>query len=150
MTALAVILVCSGAFFLFMGAVGLLRFPDFFTRMHAAGKCDTLGSLLLLTGLACYRGLDLVSVKILPDCSLHLPDKPNRNSRNREGRTQAQGGLLAEGGAVDDLAARHRLARVYRSLRVRGRDRQGPIGLGHPIGCVRACSCASCGPRWGP
>ena len=65
MTALAVILVCSGAFFLFMGAVGLLRFPDFFTRMHAAGKCDTLGSLLLLTGLACYRGLDLVSVKIL-------------------------------------------------------------------------------------
>ena len=58
-------LVVSGVFFLFMGAVGLIRFPDFYTRMHAAGKCDTLGSLLVLTGLACYGGLNLASVKIL-------------------------------------------------------------------------------------
>ena len=65
MTALAVVLVCAGVFFLLMGAIGLLRFPDFYTRMHAAGKCDTLGSLLLLTGLACFGGIDLASVKIL-------------------------------------------------------------------------------------
>ena len=58
-------LVVSGVFFLFMGAVGLVRFPDFYSRMHAAGKCDTLGSLLLLTGLACFGGIDLASVKIL-------------------------------------------------------------------------------------
>lgn len=65
MTALAVVLVCAGVFFLLMGAIGLLRFPDFYTRMHAAGKSDTLGSLLVLTGLALYGGLDLPSVKIL-------------------------------------------------------------------------------------
>ena len=65
MTALTVVLVCSGVFFLLMGAIGLLRFPDFYTRMHAAGKCDTLGSLLVLAGLAAYGGLDLASVKIL-------------------------------------------------------------------------------------
>ena len=65
MTALTVALTCLGVFFLLMGAIGLLRFPDFYTRMHAAGKCDTLGSLLLLTGLACYGELDLASVKIL-------------------------------------------------------------------------------------
>ncbi len=65
MTALAVILVCSGVFFLLMGAIGLLRFPDFYTRMHAAGKSDTLGSLLVLTGLAFYEGIDLTAVKIL-------------------------------------------------------------------------------------
>lgn len=65
MTVLAVVLVCAGVFFLLMGAIGLLRFPDFYTRMHAAGKCDTLGSLLLLTGLACFGGIDLASVKIL-------------------------------------------------------------------------------------
>jgi multicomponent Na+:H+ antiporter subunit G len=65
MTALAVIFVSAGVFFLFMGAVGLLRFPDFYTRMHAAGKADTLGSLLVLTGLAVYGGLDLAGVKIL-------------------------------------------------------------------------------------
>ena len=65
MTTLAAILIGLGAFFLFMGAVGLIRFPDFCTRMHAAGKCDTLGSLLLLAGLACYSGVTLASVKIL-------------------------------------------------------------------------------------
>ena len=57
-------LVCSGVFFLLTGAIGLLRFPDFLTRMHAAGKCDTLGSLLVVTGLACYDGIDLASVKM--------------------------------------------------------------------------------------
>jgi len=65
MTLLSVVLIGSGAFFLLMGAIGMLRFPDFYTRMHAAGKCDTLGSLLVLTGLACYGGLNLASVKIL-------------------------------------------------------------------------------------
>ncbi len=65
MIVLAVILVCAGVFFLLMGSIGLLRFPDFYTRMHAAGKSDTLGSLLVLTGLACYEGIDLTAVKIL-------------------------------------------------------------------------------------
>ena len=65
MTVIAVVLVCSGVFFLLMGAVGIIRFPDFYTRMHAAGKCDTLGSLLILTGLACAEGLHLSSLKLL-------------------------------------------------------------------------------------
>ena len=65
MNLLAGFLVCSGVFFLFMGALGLIRFPDFYTRMHAAGKCDTLGSLLVLTGLACHEGLGLASAKLL-------------------------------------------------------------------------------------
>jgi multicomponent Na+:H+ antiporter subunit G len=65
MTVLSIALICAGVFFLLMGAIGLLRFPDFYTRMHAAGKCDTLGSLLVLTGLALYGGLDLTGVKIL-------------------------------------------------------------------------------------
>ena len=65
MTVLAVVLVIAGVFFLLMGAIGLLRFPDFYTRMHAAGKADTLGSLLVLTGLAVYEGIDLNAVKIL-------------------------------------------------------------------------------------
>ena len=65
MTAIAIFLVCSGVFFLFMGAVGIIRFPDFYTRMHAAGSCDTLGSLLVLTGLAWAEGFDLTSLKLL-------------------------------------------------------------------------------------
>lgn len=62
---LTVVLVALGVFFLALGAVGLLRFPDYFSRMHAGGKCDTLGSLLLLVGLACYGGVTLASLKIL-------------------------------------------------------------------------------------
>jgi multicomponent Na+:H+ antiporter subunit G len=35
----------------FLGtAVGMVRFPDFYTRMHAAGKGDTLSTMLMLTG----------------------------------------------------------------------------------------------------
>ena len=65
MTALSMVLVCPGVFFLLTGAVGLIRFPDFYTRMHAAGKCDTLGSLLVLTGLALHGGIDLASIKLI-------------------------------------------------------------------------------------
>ncbi len=65
MTAVSMLLVCLGVFFLLAGAVGLIRFPDFYTRMHAAGKCDTLGSLLVLTGLALHEGFDLASVKLI-------------------------------------------------------------------------------------
>ena len=65
MTVLGAFLVCSGVFFLFMGAIGLIRFPDFYTRMHAAGKCDTLGSLLILVGLASHQGLDFSTLKLV-------------------------------------------------------------------------------------
>ena len=65
MNLLAGFLIVSGVFFLFTGGVGLIRFPDFYSRMHAAGKCDTLGSLLVLTGLACHEGFDLSAVKLM-------------------------------------------------------------------------------------
>lgn len=65
MTVLAAALLCLGVFFLLTGALGLVRFPDFYARMHAAGKCDTLGTLLVLGGLATYEGVSLVSARIL-------------------------------------------------------------------------------------
>ncbi len=65
MTALAVAFVSAGVFFLVAGAAGLIRFPDFYTRMHASGKCDTLGVLLVLVGIACHVGASLTSAKIL-------------------------------------------------------------------------------------
>lgn len=48
----AVILCLLGMVFFFGGAVGILRFPDFYTRLHAAGKLDTLANLCLMVGLA--------------------------------------------------------------------------------------------------
>ena len=41
----------GGAFFCIIGAIGLLRFPDFYTRTHAASITDTLGAGLILLGL---------------------------------------------------------------------------------------------------
>lgn len=69
----AIVMLCMGfGLLFFLGtSVGLLRFPDFYTRMHAAGKGDTLSSVLLLLGLALYHlqllSVDsvLVSIKIL-------------------------------------------------------------------------------------
>lgn len=57
--------VLGGLFFLLLGAVGLVKFPDFFTRLHPAGKADTLGASLLLIGLAIYAGPTLLALKIL-------------------------------------------------------------------------------------
>jgi multicomponent Na+:H+ antiporter subunit G len=41
----------AGLFFVIVGAIGVLRFPDFYTRLHAAGVTDTLGAELMLLGL---------------------------------------------------------------------------------------------------
>lgn len=55
----------AGAFFCLVGAVGLLRMPDFYTRMHAASVLETLGADLILLGLVLQAGLTLVAIKLL-------------------------------------------------------------------------------------
>lgn len=62
---LCIVLVSGGVFFLLMGSVGMLRFPDFRTRMHAAGNCDTLGSLLIVCGIGVYMGPTLNTLKVI-------------------------------------------------------------------------------------
>ena len=46
-----VISICAGAFFFLAGTVGLLRFPDALTRLHALTKADNLGLGLIVLGL---------------------------------------------------------------------------------------------------
>lgn len=72
MDTVAIIFILAGTFFFATATLGLLRFPDFYTRMHATGKGDTLGAFLSLIGLALYNlhhglALDtiLVSIKIM-------------------------------------------------------------------------------------
>ena len=55
----------TGSFLCVSGGVGLFRFPDFYTRLHATGKGDTLAVFLSLIGLALYEGFSLVSLKII-------------------------------------------------------------------------------------
>lgn len=49
------LLIIAGLVFFFGAALGLLRFPDFYSRMHAAGKGDTLSSLLVVIGFALHE-----------------------------------------------------------------------------------------------
>lgn len=62
---LAIIIISGGVFFLLIGSIGLIRLPDFFSRSHATGKVDTLGILLVLSGLIMYEGFTLNSAKML-------------------------------------------------------------------------------------
>ncbi len=64
-TIVAIILMSAGGFFLTVSALGLLRLPDFYARTHAVGKSETLGSILILSGLAVYNGWELSTIKIL-------------------------------------------------------------------------------------
>ena len=51
LSVLGAIFILAGCACCLAGAIGILRFPDFYTRMHAAGVTDTLGSGLLIFGL---------------------------------------------------------------------------------------------------
>lgn len=84
---LGALLVVLGLVFFVGAAAGLLRFPDFYTRMHAAGKGDTLCSLLVVLGVAVYLLGEadwahfqwaevLVPVKLLAICAFIMISSP--------------------------------------------------------------------------
>lgn len=54
----------AGSIFIVIGAIGLIRFPDFFTRLHAASIVDTLGCILIVFGLMLQAGLSIVTIKL--------------------------------------------------------------------------------------
>jgi multicomponent Na+:H+ antiporter subunit G len=65
MKVLGGLLMAGGVFFFISATVGYLRLPDFFTRMHAISKSDTLGALLSMLGVACLTGSVLVALKFV-------------------------------------------------------------------------------------
>lgn len=65
MQIVSTVLLFAGLFFFTAGTVGLLRFPDVFSRMHATTKCDTLGAGLILLGLVFMPGGIYLRLKLL-------------------------------------------------------------------------------------
>ncbi len=55
----------AGGLLAIVGGIGLLRFPDFYARLHAAGVTDTLVALLIVLGLALQSGLSMLTIKLL-------------------------------------------------------------------------------------
>jgi multicomponent Na+:H+ antiporter subunit G len=59
------VLLLGGAGFCLVGGIGMLRLPDFYSRIHAASMTDSLGAALILLGLILQAGVSLVAVKLL-------------------------------------------------------------------------------------
>ena len=59
------IFLVAGGLLGIIGGIGIHRFPDFFTRLHAAGTTDTLCAALILSGLGLQSGFNLVSFKLV-------------------------------------------------------------------------------------
>lgn len=59
------LLIGTGVFFVLAGAIGVIRLPDFYSRLHAAGMTDTLGAELVIFGLMVQAGFSQTSLKLL-------------------------------------------------------------------------------------
>ena len=59
------LLLFLGVLFILVGSIGLLRMPDVFTRMHAAGITDTIGATAIILGLMLVAGWTIVLIKLL-------------------------------------------------------------------------------------
>ena len=59
------VLILLGSFFTIVGAFGIVRMPEIFTRMHAASVTDTFGIGFLILGMGLQAGFDLVTLKLV-------------------------------------------------------------------------------------
>jgi len=59
------VFILTGLFFMLTGSIGVLRMPDVFCRMHAAGMTDTMGAGFVLLGLSLHAGLSLVLARLV-------------------------------------------------------------------------------------
>lgn len=100
------VLLMTGGFFLLSGGIGLLRLPDFFTRVHAAGVTDTMGAGAILVGLMFQAGPTQAFIKLvlivlfmlftsptashaLAQAALHGGLKPRLGEQREDGRSNS-------------------------------------------------------------
>ena len=57
-------LLIAGSFMVIVGGIGIVRMPDFFTRLHPSGLIDTTGAALIVAGLILQAGLSQTSIKL--------------------------------------------------------------------------------------
>jgi multicomponent Na+:H+ antiporter subunit G len=59
------VLIIAGSFFVLAGGIGVLRMPDFYTRLHGSSLTDSLGTFAVLFGLMLQFGLSLATLKLV-------------------------------------------------------------------------------------
>lgn len=62
---IAYLFIFLGLVFMFFGTLGIIRFPDIYTRLQTSSKCDAAGAVALLVGLIVREGLNSFSLRIL-------------------------------------------------------------------------------------
>ena len=91
----------AGGIFCVISALGLVRMPDVYTRMHAASVIDTLGAGLILSGLVIQAGFTLVTAKLLMIGLLIFFTSPTAShALAKAAFTSGVKPLLAEGGSA--------------------------------------------------
>lgn len=96
----------TGSFLGITGAFGLLRFPDFYTRMHAAGITDTLCTALILFGLMLQTQWDLNLIKLIIILLFVLLTSPT--SSHTLAKAALHGGLKAKTNSDNQSDIRHK------------------------------------------
>jgi multicomponent Na+:H+ antiporter subunit G len=87
------VLLLAGSAFCAVGALGMLRFPDLLTRLHAATKPQTIGLLLVLAGVAPQTGSVTAATPLLLVAAFQLITAPVT--------AQTIGGAAYRAGAID-------------------------------------------------
>ena len=59
------VLLSVGAIFILIGGIGVVRLPEFYTRMHAASLTDSIGTILILVGIMLQAGVSLAAFKLM-------------------------------------------------------------------------------------
>ncbi|MEE9386751.1 MAG: monovalent cation/H(+) antiporter subunit G [Nannocystaceae bacterium] len=70
------VLLSVGCFFALTGGLGMLRMPDFYTRLHPAGKSDSFAQVLILGGLMCQTDDVMVAIKLVLICFVLFVTSP--------------------------------------------------------------------------
>ncbi len=97
------VLIIVGVMFDIFGCIGLVRFPDVYNRLQAATKCVTLGTLLLLLGVAVRSGVGPTAAKALLCAVFILITSPTAAHAIAKG-AYASGIRLWPGSVVDHYA----------------------------------------------
>lgn len=120
---LVYILVLGGVFFLFVAAIGVVRMPDLYNRMHATSKAGTLGVGLILVAVAVFYQELSVAARALSTLAFIVLTAPV--AAHALGRAAYLSGVKpCEDTYVDELAghyqANHRLDSVETEAKQRG------------------------------
>ena len=99
--ALSWVLLTLGGVFVFIGGIGALRMPDLYTRMHAASVTDSLGAILVITGVMLQAGFTLATIKLAAILLFLLLTSPTSSNALASAALLAGTAPLADGDSSD-------------------------------------------------